>query len=55
MVLGDPELIEDSIRLPPPMVFRLSEFRLPVVAVHVGILGIGAFDTLSPVSKLIPR
>lgn len=36
------ELIEHPIRLPPPMVLRLSELRLTIMAVQIRMVGVVA-------------
>ncbi len=35
VMLGNLKLVKDPVGLPPPVVLRLSEFGLPVVAVQV--------------------
>ena len=48
VMLRQCELLEYPVGLPPPVVFRLSELGLPVVAVEIGEVGVGALDTIGP-------
>ena len=47
-MLGQGELLEYPVGLPPPVVLRLSEFGLSVVAVEVGEVCVGALDAIGP-------
>ena len=47
-MLGQGELLEYPVGLPPPVVLRLSELGLPVVAVEVGEVGVRALDAVGP-------
>ena len=42
------KLLEYPVGLPPPVVLRLSELGLAVVAVEIGEVGVGALDTIGP-------
>ena len=42
------KLLEYPVGLPPPVVFRLSELGLAVVAVEIREVGVGALDTIGP-------
>ena len=42
------ELLEYPVGLPPPMVLRLSELGLSVVAIEVGEVSVRALDALCP-------
>ncbi len=44
MVLGDPELVEDPVGLPPPVVLGLGELGLSVVSVDVRPILVPAFE-----------
>ena len=48
VVLGHHEMLEYPVGLPPPVVLRLSEFRLSIVAVQVGEVRVGALYALGP-------
>lgn len=37
------QLIEHSVRFPPPVMLGLRELRLPVVTVQIRMFGVGAF------------
>jgi len=37
------QLVEDSVRFPPPVMFGLRKLRLPVVTVQIRMFGVGAF------------
>lgn len=52
MVLCDLELIEDSVGLPPPMVFCLSEFGFSIVAETVRPICVGAFQARGSVGEM---
>ena len=47
-MLRQSKLLEYPVGLPPPVVLRLSELGLAVVAVEIGELGVGALDTIGP-------
>ena len=47
-MLGQGDLLEYPVGFPPPVVLRLSEFGLPVVAVEVGKVCVGALDAIGP-------
>ena len=47
MRFGHTELIENSVGLPPPMVFGLGKFSLSIVPVQIWPIGIETFQPLS--------
>ena len=47
-MLRQGDLLEYPVGLPPPVVFRLSEFGLSVVTVEVGEVCVGALDAIGP-------
>lgn len=53
VVSRDRQLIEHPIRFPPPVVFRLRKFRLSVVSIEIGMLGVDATETESSVKLQI--
>ena len=46
VMLRQCELLEYPVGLPPPVVLRLSELGLAVVAVEIREVGVGALDTI---------
>ena len=50
-MLGQGELLEYPVGLPPPVVLRLSELGLSVVAVEVGEVSVRALDAFGPKRK----
>ena len=48
VMLRQGDLLEYPVGLPPPVVLRLSEFGLSVVAVEVGEVCVGALDAIGP-------
>ena len=47
-IAEDINSVEDLVRFPPPVVFRLSKFGLSIVAVKVGEVCVRALDALGP-------
>lgn len=54
MVSGNFQLVEDPVRFPPPVVFGLSEFSLPVVSIQIRVICVSASDYLSLLYGDIP-